>query len=403
MLDAVVLALLWLTVVLRTPSLARGPVHRVVWLVFLGLALAKTIVFEPVTELINEVSGRPDLITLIHHLLGVVCAVAVLRFVALVTDMDAVRPRAPQRIKVTGLVVSGVLTLLFCLSDQGIEVDLDQLLASPRLSVPTVLYWLVLEVYLGAALAVATLLFWRIARKSTAKLLRIGLRIIALGTLLNTGYAAVKIAFILVHAAGEELPLRSAAGVLDLVLALVATLNVVGGALPASALVWRIVRAHRAVAALSPLWRLMRSLFPDVVLPYRQDRRRALVDHGEIRLLLYRRIIEIRDGILQLGAFVPAGAAEDALRFVRAEGVDGAEESALAEACRIELGVRRMRAGDLARAGRDELVAGGASIEEESEWLSRVSRAIAHSPLPARFAQWWEREHLQPTTAVGNG
>ncbi|MFC4147269.1 MAB_1171c family putative transporter [Micromonospora mangrovi] len=401
MLDAVVLILLWLTVVLRTPSLLRGPVHRVVWLVFLGLALAKTIVFAPVTRLINEVSGRPDLITLIHHLLGVVAAVAVLRFVALVTDMDAVRPRAPQRVKVSGLVVSVVLTLLFFLSDQGIEVDLDALLSAPRMSVPTVLYWLVLEVYLGAALALATLLFWRIANKSTAKLLRIGLRIIALGTLLNTGYALVKITFILIHAAGEELPLRSAAGVLDLVLALVAALIVVGGALPASALVWRIVRAHRTVGALSPLWRLMRSLFPDVVLPYRQDRRRALVDHGEIRLLLYRRIIEIRDGILQLGAFVPAGAAEEALRFVRDAGVDETDESALAEACRIELGVRRMRAGSPPRSGRDELVAGGANIEEESEWLSRVSQAVAHSPLPARFAQWWEREHLRPTAVSG--
>ncbi|MCI4065572.1 hypothetical protein MRQ36_24615 [Micromonospora sp. R77] len=377
--------------------------HRVVWLVFLSLALAKTIVFPPVAELINDVSGRPDLITLIHHLLGVVCAVAVLRFVALVTDMDAVRPRAPRRVKVTGLVVSGVLTLLFCLSDQGIEVDLDRLLAAPRMSLSTVAYWLVLEVYLGAALAVATLLFWRIAKKSTAKLLRIGLRIIALGTLLNTGYAAVKIVFILLHTAGEEVPLGSAAGVLDTVLAVVAALIVVGGALPASALVWRIVRAHRAISALSPLWRLMRSLFPDVVLPYRQDRRRALVDHGEIRLLLYRRIIEIRDGILQLSAFVPVGAAEDALRFVRAAEVDEAEESALAEACRIELGVRRMRAGTPARAGRDELVAGGASIEEESEWLSRVSRAIAHSPLPARFAERWEQEHRRATTAASGG
>ncbi|MGC4807729.1 MAB_1171c family putative transporter [Micromonospora sp. DT233] len=403
MLDAVVLALLWLTVVLRTPSLVRGPAPRAVWLVFLGLALAKTIVFAPVTEVITSVSERPDLITLIHHLLGVVCAVAVLRFVTLVTGMDDVRPRAPRQVRITGLVVAVVLTLLFGVSDEGIEVDLDVLLASPTMSAPTVLYWLVLEVYLGGALAVATLLFWRTANRSTARLLRIGLRLIALGTLLNTGYAVVKIVFILVHAAGKALPLRSAAGVLDIVLTLVPTLIVVGGALPGSALAWRIVRAHRTIAALSPLWRLMRSLFPDIVLPYRQDRRWPLVDHGELRLLLYRRIIEIRDGILQLGNFVPAGAGEDALRFVRAAGAAEADESALAEACRIELGVRRMRAGEPAGAGRDEPVGGGASIEEESEWLSRVSRAAAHSPLPARFAEWWEREHLHPATPVHGG
>lgn len=400
MLDTIVLVLLWVTVVLRTPSLARGPVHRMVWLTFLTLALAKTVVLPQVVGFINHVSARPDLITLIHHLLGVVGAVAVLRFVALVGNPAAARSTAPSRFSVSGVVVTLVLTLLFFLSGrQGIKLNVEDLLAAPRPAPSATLYWLVLEGYLGAALGVATMLFWRVSQKSTATLLRAGLRIIALGTLLNTGYALVKIAYILARTAGREPPTRAAAGVLDLVLTLVGTLIVIGGALPASALVWRLIGAYRTLAALTALWRPMRRLFPDIVLPYPgQSQWRTLLNHAEIQLLLYRRIIEIRDGMLQLSRFIPAGAADGAATFLLEAGVPEADRSALVEACRIQLGICRMQAGQPA-GGAGSLNSGGAGIADETRWLSLVGRALTRSPHPARFVRVWEREHVQP--AVG--
>jgi hypothetical protein len=399
--DTIVLVLLWLTVVLRLPSLARGSKQRALWSIFLTLAVAKTIVLGPVAALIEQLSSRPDLTTLLHHLLGVAGAVALLRFMSLVTDATSRRPHATLHHLGSGLVVAVLLTGLFVSSADGIYVTVDELLATPRVSVAAVAYWLVLETYLGAALVVATAMFWRISNKSSARLLRLGLRIIGFGTLLNAVYALFKIAYVVAHAAGVKLPAPLIAQLSSALLAAAVALVVVGGAVPALAAVWKVVDTHRKMRALLPLWRVMQAEFPEIVLHYPRNSNRLTAGLGaEGQLRLYRRIIEIRDGMLELSNYVPVGVADDAARFLDQSSATAADVPALVDACWIELGIRRLRSDAAVLSGRSHQVEGGASIEEEADWLSQVSRAISRSAQPARFAEWWEREQLRDASPV---
>ncbi len=387
--------MLWPTVVFRAPSATRGVRQRQLWFLLLVIALAQTIVLPPVAELVDDVSNWRGGTTLLHHLLFVCGGVALLRFLSLTANRDAVR-RARRRQQLYGALVSVVLSGIFLTSSRDIEAEVEKTLAMADLSGTAILYWTVLQGYLSATLILATVTLWRIGTASTAGPLPLGLRVVGLGTLINAVHAVLKAFCILAHAAGVDVPPEAAARTLDAFLALSAILVVAGCAVPVTTLVWTIIQVHRTRESLSALWWLMRGLFPEIVLPCQYGSHRHLVSLAEIQLLLYRRIIEIRDGMLQLRAFIPADAADDAARFLRRCAVPASDYPALVEACRIELGIRRMRAGAVAGAGV-QLVDGGTSIEEEADWLSRVSRAVAHSPYPELFVEWWEHEHVRET------
>jgi len=225
-----------------------------------------------------------------------------------------------------------------------------------------VAYWVVLETFLAAVLITVAPLFWRVARDAPAGLPRLGLRAIAVGQVVVALYAADKAMLVVIHSAGAPVDFTTVEPVATAVQA-VGTLLAVGGALaPATRRTRSAASAYRSLLALRPLWTAMRDAFPEVILftPRRAVIELAGVD--DVHLRLYRRVIEIRDGMLALRPYLPS-----------APGAPG--DPAVAEATAIALALHRRAAGE-PPAGHDEGWAPvGPEMADEVAWLSRVSRA----------------------------
>lgn len=119
--------------------------------------------------------------------------------------------------------------------------------------------------------------------------------------------------------------------------------------------VWRWHR--EAYRELEPLWRALHEAFPDLALrsetlPWWRDPLRIRRTHRDY----YRRAVEIRDGLVQLGPYFPTTDTADA----------GAVKAALAAKA----------AGRPAGPPHPAPVAGGDDLDSDVRWLVRLSRAL---------------------------
>ncbi|MFE7511769.1 MAB_1171c family putative transporter [Streptomyces sp. NPDC057540] len=150
-----------------------------------------------------------------------------------------------------------------------------------------------------------------------------------------------------------------------------------GGRVAVTTAVGRWLRAYRTYRALEPLWSALRSVSPGAALDLGRPPVRLFSLHRS-EFAIYRRVIEIRDGYLELRAFVPPDAralSEAALdRFP----VPPSGRAAMAEAAVIAAALESARTGPVAPADRDVALAYpvGCSVEEEAAWLVQVSEAL---------------------------
>ncbi|MFH8747488.1 MAB_1171c family putative transporter [Streptomyces rimosus] len=401
LLNAIVLGLLWATVILRVPSLSRGSGERALWLVFLTLALSKTAALSTVRDVINALAGGYDIAPLTYHMLGVVGSAALLRFIALMTGLYERKPRAVRYHAGGTAAVAAALILLYAIDPSEIYASADDFLAAGADASTAIAYWLILETYLGAALAVTAALFWEVSCSSTAPLLRIGFRTVWLGLVLNALYALYKIAYVVAHIFGVDPPKGIVAQVSDTLLAIAVGLMVIGVSLPAIPGARNILSVRRSLRSLAPLWQTIKRIFPHIILPvsYRTASGTGNVDRLELRR--YRQLIEIRDGMVQLRSYLPAAVDDEALEFLRLRGVRDDQCAVLAEACWIAAGLRLVEAGAQPLLGEERPVSGGKSIEDEAVWLARVSHAWHRSPLPRQFAEHWANRRAETAELPG--
>ncbi|AXB42863.1 MAB_1171c family putative transporter [Amycolatopsis albispora] len=206
----------------------------------------------------------------------------------------------------------------------------------------------------------------RYAREAGDAVLRVSLRLVVTGTALCLLYLLNKS----ILAVAPRLDASFAFGRTVLPSKVLPTtaylLVLLGAALPAAA-GW--LRRHRQFRRLGPLWRAL----------YRADPAIALDPPGvpdvlvvrDLRLRLYRRVIEIRDGLLALRPYRSPGSAT---------GTAAAEAAAIAAALRA-------RDGGVPPADRPVDVAGGADLAGDTEFLAEVSdvyRSLSRSARPGR-------------------
>ncbi|GAA2606757.1 MAB_1171c family putative transporter [Paractinoplanes durhamensis] len=344
-LSVTLLGLLWGVVVARVPTLWRDPRQRAFWAVVVLLALIKTVVLLP----------HP---AILPNLLGVLTAYFLLRFLSLLTG------RGTQRwhLALTAAVLAALLVLAALTDDVTLTGDLSAL---------TVAYWIVLEGFLGAVLVTTARMFWAVAPDAPAGLPRLGLRAIATGCALVALYAAIKTGLIVARGTGlahidfaefKRYAMHLQGGGI--------LIAVAGACVPAARRSRDIIGAYWSLLVLRPLWKAMRDAFPEVILfsPRRAVFELAGVD--DVQLRLYRRVIEIRDGMLALRPYLP-------------ETPPHSPDPADAEAAAIVQALRR-RADGLAAADQPAAFAGvGPEMADEVAWLSRVSRAYRHGPVTA--------------------
>jgi hypothetical protein len=119
--------------------------------------------------------------------------------------------------------------------------------------------------------------------------------------------------------------------------------------------VWRWHR--QACREMEPLWRALHEAFPDLALrsetpPWWRDPLRIRRTHREY----YRRAVEIRDGLLQLGPYFPADAVD---------------------AAAVRAALTAKAAGAPARSSHPTPVTGGDNLDSDVRWLVRLSRSLA--------------------------
>lgn len=342
------LVLLWGATVVRLPTLWRDRRQRALWAAVCAIALAKTVSFPPVAAHI----GTP----ILPHLLGVTSAYFLLRFIALVTH-------AGVRARQLALLVTVLAALCtFDVVAGGIDTEAELLAGEEGWGV--VAYWVVLEAYLGTVLVTTSVLFWRISRQAPAGLPRVGLRVTSAGTALVACYAALKGSLILASNLGATIafPVVEPIGMSVQTGGLI--LTIAGLLVPATRRARAAYAAYRSLIVLRPLWKAMQSAFPEVIL---FSPRRAVIELAgvdDVHLRLYRRVIEIRDGML-------------ALRPQMAPHGPSPQE----EAAAIEEALRRHADGKPPLEQPGSWAEVGPSMTEEVAWLSRVSRSLGS---PAR-------------------
>lgn len=383
-LNAIVIVLLWATVLVRLPAARREPRQRALWSIFLTLAVAKVLGLEGVAGFLGAALGRADTSIFLQHLLGIIGSALLFRFLALTADGKSTWVRARRTHWTLAGVVSLIEVVLFALAPEG--VDCIVIVDAPRLSVTAVAYWVVLEVFLGISLGMATVVFSELSRKTSVRLLKCSFRIIATGALLNFCYAVFKVVVVIGFWMGVVRPGPTLMVASTMLLEFAVALMILGAATPLLRTAWKIFAAHLVIHRLRPLWRIVQREFPGVVLHAATSGR--ILSLEDPRFRIYRMIIEIRDGLLELGRYVPSDALAEARAYLHREQVPG--DGALVEACWIRLALRRYGAGVDPVDGGAQPIGGGASIEEEAEWLCQVGRLLARSEHPTRFADWWE-------------
>ncbi|GAB2575358.1 hypothetical protein Aab01nite_14480 [Paractinoplanes abujensis] len=352
LLSAALLTLLWGLAVTRLPGIWRDRPQRALAAAVIALAVSRTAAYPRVADDLEQLRAGA-----VQHLSAMVAAYFLLRFLLLVTS------RGPR-----WHAASGAVVLVLLLIAAGAVFTGPGLLTG-ELTPATVAYWVALDLYVGVALAAAARFFWAIAAEVPVRWSRTALRALAAGAGLLALDAFFRAVVMVLLGAGAAVDLAALDPPAEFVQAASALLMVTGGAVTAFPRARAAVAAYRSLVALRPLWKAMRDTFPEIIL---FSPRRAIVELAgvdDVHLRLYRRVIEIRDGMLALRGYLPCDTA------------DGGPE---AEAARIAGALRRRAEG----AEPSDQVSGwaevGPDMADEVAWLSRVSRAYRRQPVSCR-------------------
>lgn len=279
----------------------------------------------------------------------------------------------PRRVRWRGVVAASAivgLVVFFALAPRLVETTDFTILISGQWA--DTCYWIVLVGCVMFQLGDIARLAWRCARLAPKEWVGLGLGIVTVGCGVGIAAFADPLSYVVFRLAGSSPPQVLDAlgrGLCVTSMSLVA----VGATVPA----WSknlardphaFVHAYRAHRRLRPLWSVLRDASPDIALNQRAR---------NIEFRLYRRVIEIRDGILTVRANVDDATREAVTRCARRRGLEGADVDAVIEAAAIHRAVTDPHASP-AELPADVEVIGGSSLDDEVDWLSRVADAYAH-------------------------
>ncbi|SEG94082.1 hypothetical protein SAMN04489712_1436 [Thermomonospora echinospora] len=238
---------------------------------------------------------------------------------------------------------------------------------------PVVAYLLIYLSYLGLVMADALRLSWRYAPHAGSGPLRLGLRLIAVGSSLGLLYCLYKAAFALCRFWG--LPTIGTEGVVGPALGLLAALLIVAGLTVGAwgAALTEHLQRWRSYRRLEALWRPLVQAVPQVVLPTEQQ---------GVAEKLYRRVIEIRDAQLALSPYRDDAFAVQARRAAQNAGLTGQDLEAAVEGTVLAAALAAKRLG---RRSSDAVLTDmkdqvGPDLASEVAWLEKVTVAFI-SPL----------------------
>ncbi|MCX4751555.1 hypothetical protein OG455_39670 [Kitasatospora sp. NBC_01287] len=413
----------WSAFVYKVRDLLRDRHNRELQLLCLAIAnfAAPFVLASPAVYVgIDRILGVPNIATLIIYTCVAVCLTS---FVALLVSWSSaaqhqvrLRHRLLVGYSVTTLVVMAVFFFLGNVSGEEHPLDFDVHFEHVRyISVFLLSYQLLFTVSMAGLIT----LCWRYARAVDGPWLRRGLRFVTVGAVFGEGYAVPKVVNMLWDLFGPS-PLHYVSSVVAPMSASVsAALFAVGFTMPAwGAGVSRgreFAATYRAYRRLYPLWHAIAEQFPEIVLfpPTPRTARRgagelrrlvgrqvieirdgrlALRPHDDpelghtardMELLVSRQTVEIRDGQLALRPHYEPALASAARELARSKGLTGDRAEAVVEAARIAGALRARAAGEAPPESPGPAPHDPADGDPQAEvvWLIQVADAYRGSPL----------------------
>ncbi|WP_103355655.1 MAB_1171c family putative transporter [Amycolatopsis sp. CA-128772] len=218
-------------------------------------------------------------------------------------------------------------------------------------------YWVAYLLTLTPAFANVIRLGLRFARSTSDRAVRAGLHMIVSGTALALVYLVNRVVRVGASRFGYRYPLGFVFWVSAVLPNVAHALVLLGAATPAAAGWWR---RYRQYTRLRPLWELLSAGDPSIALNPR-------VGWWNMRLRVYRRVIEIRDGVLDLQPHRDA----DVATAARERSARPAELEAAVIVAAIEARARGVEPA------RTEPVSGGPDLDSDTAFLCDVADELS--------------------------
>lgn len=367
------------------------PIRRSVCVCLASLALATTV--QMFTVAIDERSGVPYLAEVLSDA-GAMIAAGAGRVFLIHVNYRAPSARIWVRGRYAGLATAlAAVAILFLAAPP----------APHRIGEYTpAVYFYVYIWYVAIALTSMCRLGLRYSRLAGRPSLRHGLRLVVAGAVCGLAFLTVQAVMLIGDEAGVRLAWLDRSVALPLEMCTEALL-LAGVMLPTLggwlARVLRWFGDRRSHRLLLPLWSALHETDPGLSLvPSGGTGRRFR--HRDVGLLLYRQVIEIRDGQLALRPYVDPRATEIATALARRAGRSDEETRATGEAAAIAAGIAAKAAGRVVTdtPPSPEPVTYGPDLDAEIAWLTKVARAFAGSPvIPATLASLAATDQSAPT------
>ncbi|AYG84929.1 hypothetical protein DWB77_07144 [Streptomyces hundungensis] len=348
---------LCLAVLLRAAPSLRATDQRGLWLAVTTAGGAMVLDLPAVTGFASELAGTSHVVDLVKNLTGVVSAGAVLFFVS--------TPMGSRRLQVGLCGAIGTTLLVLTVLDLTAPAHASHSAIAAGGPSPSFAYWVMLaSTHLVADCVCVVVCCW-FGLRTDVRPLAAALWLFASGT-------ACAALFWLGRLLGPMLDVSWAAPYFPLLMNLHALLRATAILVPAAVALAAGLADARTAWRLWPLWHELVGAVPHVVLTRRRTRLLELLwPPMPRRLLAYRKLIEIRDAMLELDHYVPPGLAPLARDHVEPLGLAPVQAEAAVLACVM----KEARRAKLSGHPRCELPAESFGREESPQLLPHQEQA----------------------------
>jgi hypothetical protein len=374
--SAGLVVLLWGYLIVKLQTLhwhLRDSAQRANCASLFAVGLSMTVFHPPIYRAVDRLTGVPNLSRLLGNSLGVIGAWT---FQPVIVRLLRYPERKRGALGSIWLMIGTLASMAFFFSRASVPVEAPTDFQVRYSTAPYVAeYRLVVLAYIG--LLVLQIFFrsiqnGRVIRSIPQMHLRVQARLQTLGWGLGVAYAGLEAGYILLALLGvvprHAYPETLAYGLFAS--GLIALLS--GGAVS----IYHWGTQYRAYRRLYPLWRDLYGVTPGIALDPPDSARADALIVRNLGLRLYRRVMEIRDGVVALQRYTDANLRDRARALCRAIGVSEEDAPVCIEAMMWAAAVEAKRRARFAAIPIDTMVTHtDTNLGGEVQHLQRVARA----------------------------
>lgn len=380
---APIAAALWVVAASRARAPSTSDAQRLMTATVTFFALAVTLNVPAVARAVVALGGERTLL-IVDHLAVMAVEALILLFVREINGRGLARRTIAALIALT---LSATTALLLVAGPTQEAMRYSTSLQEHPWAWPWVGYWSITIAFGLWAFTTGAAFYWRSVREPHAPAEALGVALIAVGVSIALLITVLR-ACIVISAPLEGMRLWQGWSIpLALSAVWVLFLVVVGGLVAKTAATWparqRTWRLQReAVTTLEPLWKALTSVVPNITLD-----NRVLASVAGVRMSqrdkLYRRTIEINDGLLALTSYTSAPRWQQAMDQALATGQTPSSAAVVADAVALRLALHSYRERCPVEQSHALVTKRSGDFSTEVERLSALARAVTRCPLTA--------------------